>query len=196
VKLKVPIPFWSGDEINIRIRIPEGPGVAVLCVLLAFVISLVSDVGNRADISYYATVAQVIPVLLLALMVEIRSRLDTSVRGVEHALAAREEELDAVLELERQAREAGVAGLDEALKDLRDVEAHIASLREDFLQLMPQARRVVRGYVTVAIPGEAACLWALGAGHGNAFALSLGALSLVAMVALYIRSLGLHYGEP
>ena len=53
----------------------------------------------------------------------------------------------------------------------------------------------MRSYVAVAIPGEAAALWALAAGHGSDFALALAATSLVAMVAVYARSISLHHED-
>lgn len=174
----------------IRIQVIEGNALAVVCVATAAMISLTTELGRNADLSYYATIAQVIPVFLLALMVEVRSRVGQSFEVARAAIEAGEAELRALLHLaERVGDQAPDVDLESARRMLRDVEQRIAGNRAGFAQAMPKTRRVVRGYVIVAIPGELASLAALAAGAGSTFALSLAALSLVAMVLLWLRSL-------
>lgn len=168
----------------------EGNALAATSIVAAAIIAATTDIGARADLSYYATIAQVIPVFLLALMVDLRSRLGQSFDAARTAIEAREAELRGLLELEQLADDRTPHDdLDETRQMLRDFEYEVGEIRADFAQSLPTTRRVVRSYVTVAIPGEVASLAALAIGSGSTFALSLAALSLGAMVLLWLRSL-------
>lgn len=195
MRFTVPLP---GPERTIHISLTEGGALATLCVAAAGVVALLTDLGEDADLSYYATVAQVIPIFLLALMVEIRARLDVPFARARKSIEENDRDLRHLLEIERIVRERGATGedLDRASKQLRDAAQQTSEIRSDFLESLPAVQRTIRAYVVVAVPGEAACLVALAGGHGTTFALMLAALSVAAMVALYVRSLGRHYEWP
>lgn len=179
---------------TVGIRVTEGTGLAGVCVAVAAIVAATTDIGGNADLSYYATVAQVIPVFLLALMVDIRSRLGQSFDVARASIEAREGELRTLLTLEQQvANRVPDEDLEDTRRMLRDFEHSVSALRADFEQYVPLARRVVRSYVIVAIPGEMASIAALAAGDGSTFAFSLAALSLTAIILLWLRSLGAHF---
>ncbi len=190
MRLNVRVPGTSRrSDRTIRIQVIEGHALAAVCVVTAATISLTTELGSHADLSYYATVAQVIPVFLLALMVDVRSRLGQHFNDARTAIEAREAELRTLLHLvQHVGNEAPEEDFESARGRLRDVEQVIAENRAGFDQTAPKLRRVLRGFVIVATPGELASLTALAAGAGNTFALSLAALSLVAMTLLWLRS--------
>jgi ABC-type lipopolysaccharide export system ATPase subunit len=76
---------------------------------------------------------------------------------------------------------------------LDSLDAELGGIRADLRAYLPTTRRVVRGYVLAALPGEVGMLGALAAGHGTTFYFCLGVLSLGAMVLMYMYSVAAHY---
>jgi hypothetical protein len=154
------------------------------------VVELVTDLDRRTDLSYYGTVAAVIPVFLVALVIEARSRLEAAAQYAASGIAQDEARLRELTDRLERAHGTGTTELGEVEEFAHHAAEVIAAQRQHSRRILPIARKVVRAYVIVAIPGEAACLVALAAGDGSTFMLSLGALSLIAMVLLWMRSLG------
>lgn len=194
MRFHVPFTDRDGPPIRVQIVINEGWGVAAASILVAAVIAAVADLGEHADISYYGTVAQVIPVFLLALMIDMTARLRRDFADVGAKLDRYQDVQDSLGEWVEDLQDAG-APLDEASERLEHTQRILDRHRDEFRAFGQRAAQVVRGYVITAIPGEAAALWALAAGEGNTFSLTLAATSLVAMVLLYARTLGTHFEQ-
>ena len=156
--LTIPIPFQR--ERTVHIRLTDGGVIAATSVVIAGAVSLATDVGEGADLSLYATVAQVLPVFLLALIIEVRSRLDRSFDLAVLAIDARMDDYEQVRALEDRVRAHGVDDpeLTRASAELRRLGNTVAELHEELRGYLPMTRRVVRGYVLAALPGEAGCL--------------------------------------
>lgn len=192
LKVSIPLP---GPDRDIRVRLTEGGLAASACVAVATTVALLTDIGESADLSFYATVAQVIPVFLLALVVEVRARLDHSFGYAVAAIQARTDEYERLREVERAARDrdAEDPALQAATAELDRLGRHLSDLRGELADFLPFVQRVVRGYVLAAVPGEAGSLAALAAGRGSTLLLALGVASLLALLLLYMRSVGSRF---
>jgi hypothetical protein len=189
----VSIPFLPDRGEPLRLTLTDGGVIACGSVLLAALLAITTDLGEAADLSFYATVAQVIPVFLLAMIVEVRSRLGRSFNFAASALHEQWAMHDEVQRLERRLRDAGnrTPELQRASVDLEALGTELAALTRDFHDdTLPGARRVVRGYVIAAVPGLVGALVALAVGHGSTFWFSLSALSLASMLVLFARRVG------
>jgi hypothetical protein len=183
--------------------------IAVAATLgVAFVVGQFTTFGRTAEGDFYAAVAGVIPIFLLALLVEATA----SFGGFEsEAWDQRQLEQDA-LENARRARE----DIERVKADHRRLEEIGGSVDEEFAtasegmikasegviaaaetvaiigaglsRIGGAVRRIILGYVVAAIPGEAAALYALAAGTSTTFLLMTAALSLVAMVVLFVMA--------
>jgi hypothetical protein len=65
VKFKLWLLFDPKSDRQARVTLIEGEALAGLCVVVAAVIALATDLGGSSDLSYYGTVAQVIPCFCL-----------------------------------------------------------------------------------------------------------------------------------
>jgi hypothetical protein len=121
--------------------------------------------------------------------------LDRSYDFAVRAIDARMDDYEQARALEDRVRAHGVDNpeLTRASAELRRLGSTVEDLHEELRSYLPLTRRVVRAYVVAAVPGEAGCLAALGIGRGTTFFFCLGVLSLVAMVALYMRSVSSRY---
>lgn len=193
LRLTIPIPFLR--ERDVHIQLTDGGIVATASVVIAGALALETDIGEGADLSFYATVAQVLPVFVLALVIEVRSHLDRSFDFAVREIDARMDDHEQARALEDRVRALGVDNpeLARASVELGRLGSIVEELHDELRGYLPLTRRVVRGYVLAAVPGEAGCLAALGLGRGTTFCFSLGALSLVAMVVLYMRSVSSRY---
>ena len=176
---------------TIRIQRTEGALVSVACVALAVAVSF-TDIGEHADLSYYATIAQIIPVFLLAFVVDARARLREHLDRALAPIRRLEEEVLQLRDFERSfpVRLHGDERVEALAKTIREMEGRHSEIQSDLLEVVGRVPGLLRGYVIVAVPGEVACLVALADGGGCSFAYGLAALSLAAMTTLWVRSLG------
>jgi hypothetical protein len=80
-------------------------------------------------------------VFLLALTVDMRSRIDRDFSRAYGSLAQREDELDVLVELERRVRGVGATGdeLDQARDQLRQIGDRTTALRTELREMLPRA---------------------------------------------------------
>lgn len=168
----------------------SGPLVAAAAVQLAFD----DRAGPSSD--FYVAVAGIVPVLLLALMVELvggigrdhRRDLD-SLAQVSRGLAKVASDMD---EMERTAERLAPAVDMGVLRAERDVEERIRATVDDARAISRdtavRARRLVRLFFRMAALAEAAALYGIGAGRSSPFLATacVGYLLTLALVLLQV----------
>jgi len=190
VRVNFTVPFTSRlPDRHVRIKLATGEALTVAYVLLAVVLALLfPDLGSGADLSYYGTLAQVIPVFLVAAALESRARLTSAINGTASTLLARAEE---VREMKRMLRDANLTPADRQEIDglIGSMDGTLRQYNGEFSDATQFARRLLRSYVLLAVPGEVAAIGALAVGHGGPFVFVLSALSVVSIGLLWTKTL-------
>lgn len=174
---------------HIRIKLATGEALTAASVLIAALLALLlPDLGSGADLSYYGTLAQVIPVFLVAAALESRARLTSSINGTATTLIARAAELR---EMKKMLRAADLTPADRKEIDglIDSMDGTLRKYNGEFSDLTQFARRLLRSYVLLAVPGEVAAIGALAVGHGGPFVFVLPALSVVCIGLLWTTTL-------
>jgi hypothetical protein len=183
----------------------EGAVAVALTLGIAFIVGQLTTFGRSVDQEFYSAAAQVIPILLLALLVEA-----ITVSGEFRANFARYEALRrnaaaearksralvedtkaklAAIETPPEGLVVAYQGVIDWSEELIAVGEETARLEEDFAKTGRSIRRLLLGYVAAAVAGEAAALYALGAATSTTFLVLTAALSLVALVVMFARTL-------
>jgi len=184
----------------------EGIVAVVVTLLVAVVVGQLTTFGRSAGQDFYVAVAQVIPIFLLALLVEATGQFSGFERGAKQqrtlaqASARKAEEaresIERVKTDSRRLEERGgkvegelAAARDELIRAAEVVIANsdqVAAIGAELDLVSREVRRVLLGYVAAAIPGEAAALYALAAETSTTFLLMTTTVSLGAMVVLFV----------
>jgi hypothetical protein len=172
--------------------------------------------GREAELGFYGAAVQVIPIFLVALLLEVAVQFRGAESGIERhqklrkdsgakALAAQARKREVAEDI-RKLEEAGgklegdlaVAATELLLASDRvvEVDASLQELDESLSRLLIAMRSLVLGYVAAAVPGETAGLYALAAGKSTTFLLLTTALSMVSMVALFVWTFLQRYKLP
>jgi hypothetical protein len=170
-------------------RLAATVGQLAIAPLAGFVLATAAAVfgwptGEVAG-EYYVVIASVIPVLLIALMLEVATALPVTaiVDGVRRQVA------DAVETLEDMAEEMGSA-LDDAQHPLADVKRDLERIGDKHLaRVVPTAERLrwtVRGFFLAAVAGEAVSLYAVAATASTPFTFALSAVEALALIVMLL----------
>jgi hypothetical protein len=153
--------------------------------------------------NFYIAVAAVIPVLLLALMVELASAVSLELQNAGVAEAAGElDKIAGDLRTMEDLLTTGPTPL-EALARLRDLQRKLAeSTRkheasvELLVSMSERIRRLVRCFFIQAAAGEGAALYALGAQRSSAFLVTLCISVLVLVTWNLWRTFEMRFEKP
>ncbi len=178
------------------VKVAEGAAAAFASVVIAFVVSLVFDFAGSADLSFYATLAQVIPVFLVAAVLEARGNIDGPFESSGDKVGTLVDQAEEALAWDKRIRSHHGKVDDDHAQLTADMHREVAKVRRlqaEFSDAAALARRIMLGYIFAAGTGEVAALVALGMGAGSTFLMTLSALSLASIVALWILSIVLRY---
>lgn len=145
---------------------------AIVAVPIQF---LFPGIGDDVELEFYAATAQVIPVLYLAVLVEVAVRY-TNIGQSRATLPEVERRLAVV---ERQAKEVEHEGGDVLLARVQEISSQADDLRKSIHSESRQVINLVMAYSLAVVVGEAPSLFALAAQESNTFALVLTLGSLV-----------------
>jgi uncharacterized membrane protein len=201
--------MWKRGQV-----VREGGVAVVATVALSGLLAHFGDFGASAGNEFYAAIVQVIPVFLVALLLEVAVQFPVSESTRPNVRQEKAELANAIAQAARvresvsqdrqraeaaggtfsreleQAAQEYIASTDEVVTSSRK----ILDTSEQLVNLYGAIRAIVFSYVAAAVPGEAAALYALAAGESSTFLLSLSVLSLISMVLLFVVAFSRRYG--
>jgi hypothetical protein len=177
-------------------RLAATGGQLAIAPLAGFVLATIAAVARWASgevaREYYVVLASVIPVLLIALAVELAAAFPVS----DLADRIRAQVAEAVEVVEGWAEETG-SELDDVQHPLADIKRDLERIgREHVTQVATAAGRLrwtVRGFFIAAVTGEAVSLYAVAAEASTPFTFVLSAVEALALVVMLVSAFELRF---
>lgn len=161
------------------------------------------DGGAQLHENFYVAVAAVIPLLLLALMVELASAVSLELQNQLTMKSAAELRVVATELADAEGRLTSGPTPLEQLPPLRDLQARLKEVtaeheeaRDTLVSMSGRIRRLVRCFFVQAAAGEAAALYALGAQRSSAFLVALCVMVLLMVTWNLWRIYEMRFEEP